>query len=205
MSYTIQNITEISKIVGCPLDFYRDQSNNTDPYYESTIYMVNNGVSINQEGESEEIAYTDLYYGSRKLTDTLIINENGSPDHPEYPNDKFYIKPTIDNNDIITGYRVFYKHDDFVIPIATTDQLILVDEAEDHPSMLKMTLKINNQEVKANVLCVNEDGTLPSDIYSTLYNQLKTEMISEVHALRWKSMAINSRSYSQDSSVEVTS
>lgn len=205
MANIIQNITEISKIVGCDESFYHKQNYNIDPYYESTIYLVNNGVSINKESkidkedDNERIAYTDLYYGSRKLTDALVINEDGNPDQPDYPNDKMYLKPTVevitnDEGEIvekrIVGYRVYYKHDDFVIPIATTDQLILVDEVENNPAVLKMTLTIKGKQVKANVLCVDDkegELALPADIYDALYNKLKTDITNDLK-LTWISM-----------------
>lgn len=134
-----EDVTRYTRIIECSQDYYDSVAKSQaspETYFNQTMYLVNKGSAI-QEGEDQLHPVTDLFFGSRKVTDIVTVTEY--PGNVDYPDDKMYLLPYYNNKvsplDPV-GYNLYYKHKGVVTPI-TTSAL-----AEVHPSDDGTTVRI---------------------------------------------------------------
>lgn len=237
-----ETIVQATKIIGCDFEYYKNEAPK-DTYYESTMYLVNNGTDVENAQP-----YTDLYYGSRKLSDICVVSTY--PGNEEYLNDKIYLQylnedytsnfvgngtqqvfqlnnvsdiksVTIDgveqslitnytyntaNNTItfkvapieganievtytdgvIHGYRLYFKHNNLVIPIGTSAYIADVDIDQEN-SIINVVWNTDSGELLSTKLLIADDsGELPQSLYNSLYAKLHNELVSQVKNTKWE-------------------
>lgn len=181
----VNDVTETTRVIECDYDFYFNQSEKTDHFYPSTIYLVSNGV----DPEDNNRPYTDLYFGPRKLTDLIIVDNY--PGDPEYPNDKIYLKPGLNKEGIVTGYTIYFKHSDVVVPVASSDSAQLISGIENNNDGTVTITWITTEGENEVTLLVAGDGNdiLPPQILESLKNYLYEALKDkEGFSVKWKSI-----------------
>ena len=189
------NLDRISNVVGCTHDYFDpllqnaqnktpneiDQSKQPDPY---TLYVVNTPQPI--KDPEDEPYYSDLYYGSRKISDIQIVTSAQAGDDVsdteqdgEAPDGKLYI---VINTGINTSEaeshpeptisRVLYKYQYYLpngeseskyLPIVSN--IFKKIDYESESDCLILTLEDNTI---CRIPCLNEDGLFSPGVMQTL-------------------------------------
>lgn len=151
-------IEVITRLFGCTEEDYNNRKNWLNLYDDSrTIYLVNRGVDQSNQDESSlgSFGYTDLYYGSRRLSDVFVVKD--IPNNDDYPNDKIYLVPKsstdkwkLKDGNFVTpvGFDIYFKHDNVVTPVSTS----LIKEIKYVNEKLQLTIS------------TSEDGDVPVTI-----------------------------------------
>lgn len=197
-TYRSQDLTKLSKIVSCDNETYKAMSNRVDPYYEMTMYLVNNGVNVTEESSSEKSQlYTDVYYGSRKVSDIIVVESY--PGDVEYPNNKIYLRVIRDASKIdgvsgerlVVGYRIYFKVNDTVIPIASSEETSIISGVvfnDDGTITIKWISPDNTgteKEVETKLVLADDNGKLPDSVIEELKEYLVSQIKDEVSVV-WR-------------------
>ena len=189
------DVTQITSVVGCDEDYYknaRDQS-----YDKYTLYLVNEGETVNDGTQ----AYSDLYYGQRKVSEVVIVNDY--PGNPEYPDDKIYIRPyygdevwALPGGDEVapTGYNVYFKHNGIVAPVETT--MITEVNRDPQTSAVSITWRTNEGEyVTTQLLSVDAIydvlRNLPEDVAESIASQVVVGDYEQTYQQLYDDIVVN--------------
>ena len=188
MSDIIQDVSELMKIVGCDYEYYESQSESTDPYYEYTMYLVNNGVSVEGQG------YTDMYYGARKCTDVLFVDEY--PNANTYPSNKIYIQKVtqeVSGEDVV-AYQMYFKckrtddeSEDVIIPVATSAIASVNYDTQGTNPTVVITWNVEGEaQVTTRMLVVNSEGELPESVVNSVIESVVDYLDTNGYLVKWE-------------------
>lgn len=116
-SEKILNVTEVSSIVQCSREYFEDTVFK-EPLTEYCLFIV----------ESSSNSTLEVYYGSRKLKDIVVVNSY--PSGRDYPNNKLYIRI----NTTGTIRDLIYKTSEGKL-VVLTDDLLIKEVSRDHSSV----------------------------------------------------------------------
>ena len=146
-------------------------------------------------------AYSDLYYGQRKVSEVVIVNDY--PGNPEYPDDKIYIRPyygdevwALPGGDEVapTGYNVYFKHNGIVAPVETT--MITEVNRDPQTSAVSITWRTNEGEyVTTQLLSVDAIydvlRNLPEDVAESIASQVVVGDYEQTYQQLYDDIVVN--------------
>lgn len=190
-TYKVEDLTKISEIVECTEDTYKslkqDYESGTiaSDYFLTTMFLVNLGTSLSSKEESTgAVPYTDVYYGTRKVSDFMVVDRYPKEDY--YPNGKIYLQ-AVKEQEVVKGYRIYFKISGTIIPVASSESdTFLLGYDNNGDGTVTFNWIVNNKEMSTRLILADPTTGLPdSTIMSQLKEYLKTEISKEVDRIVW--------------------
>lgn len=162
----IFNVTDISSIVF--LDSYAEFTNRDLTYDDFTLYIINTGYNK-----------LLLYYGSRKLTDTLI--SNGIPSSPEYPSNKLYLSIKEKEDHSFYLDNAYYKYQEsFRDPeIASINDSYFKIYLSPSESNLWLVNIVTDDESDLSLVSLNSDKQLNQTTLNAITSGVTDQIVSK--------------------------
>lgn len=151
--------------------------------------------------DSKVLPYTDVYYGPRKVSDIIIVEDY--PGDPDYPNDKIYLQVLRDSNKkdsktgerLVVGYRIYFKINDTVIPItsygkdsvsSTVSGITINENGTVTIKWISPSNTGTEKEVETTFILANDELGLPESIYNKLKNSIMEDVKEECKTVLWQ-------------------
>lgn len=114
----------------------------------------------------------------------MVVKEY--PGTISYPNDKIYLQPTVVDSKV-TGYQLYFKHKDIVVPISSSASISYVGDNQD--GTISVTWTTTEGEIIPTKLILATDKGLPDNIIQDVYNQIYSKLVeSDNVIIKWKSI-----------------
>lgn len=158
------NVTSISEVIYCNLDYYNDHVN--DELSEFRLFIV----------ESPGNSTLEVYYGSRKLRDTIVAKSY--PSGRDYPSDKLYIRFDSSNN----LRNLLYKRSNGEI-VDLVKYLPIKEVRLDHSSFEVVW----NTNDLTKLIVLSTDGS-SSEFTDLVIDQLSEDLVEEF-SVKWETFS----------------
>lgn len=172
----IMNVTSISEIMYFESHQEWEEYNNSASYDEYRLSIIKTADSIGK--------YLEVYYGSRRLTDILVVNSY--PNSDEYPLNKIYIYVNKENLEEPEYRGFYYKYidKDGLVQVATIDLPYIRYVIRDFNKSLMTWLWDNGEE--DTVVVLTDDDKVPDSIVDPFVDAVSKTLKDDYdYTLRW--------------------
>lgn len=158
----VLNVTEVSTIVRCSREYFEDTVYK-EPLTEYRLFIV----------ESSSNSTLEVYYGSRKLKDLVVVDSY--PSGRDYPNNKLYIRI----NSVGVVLDLLYKTPEGKL-IVLSDHMLVKEVSSDHSSV-KVVWRDN---ITTHLSVISVDGQ-STQLVDTVVDKVVSQ-IQDEYTIKWE-------------------